>query len=182
MSLYAITRAGERPRLFAECASAEEAQRRCGDGEVAIPTTEAGDFVASADGRALIPYDFPLAIQKVARWNAVKVRRAAVAGGGVPTPFGTVDSDDGSLAKISGASLAAMMAQATAAPFSIDWTMADNAVARLDAAGMITMGQSVMAHVGAAYARARVLRDAVEAAADAEALAAIDIGTGWPPN
>ncbi|PXA90002.1 hypothetical protein DMC47_28125 [Nostoc sp. 3335mG] len=74
----------------------------------------------------------------------------------------------------------AMIAQGAGAPFSIDWTMQDNSSATHDAAAMIRLGVSIGQHVAACHAVALAKRAAIEAAADATALAAIDVAGGWP--
>lgn len=113
-------------------------------------------------------------------WEQVKARRDAAIDGGATTPSGVVDSDALSRSNISGAVLAAVIAQAAGAPFSMDWTLKDNSVVTLDAADMIAVGLAVMSHVNSAHAVARVLRATIEAATDVGTLLQIDITAGWP--
>lgn len=118
--------------------------------------------------------------RRAARWAEVKALRDVCESGGAATPLGTVDSDPVSIGRITGAVVMAQVALSAEAPFSIDWTMADNSVVAHDAAAMIAMGVAVGAHVDAVHARARTLRAALDEAASIAALDAIDITTGWP--
>lgn len=127
--------------------------------------------------------DPPLADLKLAKWGSVKAIRDALENGpnaAAPTPFGAVDCDDTSKIKINGLVVMAQIAIANSAPFSETFTLADNSTVQLSATQMIQMGLAVGQYVSQVHARARTLREAVEAAADAGELAAIDITTGWP--
>ncbi len=135
------------------------------------------------DGQAFVPILPPppsLAQLKVSVWDAVRVARDRAEWRGCSTPLGRADSDPDSQRKVAGAVQMAMIAQATAAPFSIDWTMQDNDSATHDAAAMILLGVAVGQHVAACHAVALAKRVAIEAAADAAALAVIDVEGGWP--
>lgn len=113
-------------------------------------------------------------------WEAVKAARDAHESGGAASPLGVVDSDPVSIGRITGAVVMAQVALGAGAPFTIDWTMADNSTETHDAAAMIAMGVAVGAHVDAVHAHARTLRGEIEAATTLEALAAIDFEGGWP--
>lgn len=115
-------------------------------------------------------------------WAKVKTRRDAVINGGAPSPAGRVDSDMLSRANITGAVLAALMAQQAGSAFSINWTLLDNSVVTLDAGQVIAMGEAVMAHVNAAHDRARGLRAMIDGAADIAGLLRVIPGMeeGWP--
>lgn len=71
-------------------------------------------------------------------------------------------------ARISGAALAALMAQVAGAPYSIDWTLSDNSVTTLSAAQMSAVGVALMEHVDSAFSIARGLRVLIDAASAAE--------------
>lgn len=113
-------------------------------------------------------------------WERAKAARDAAIDGGAPTPAGVVDSDALSRSNITGASIGAMLAQSSGAPFSVEWTLKNNSVVTLDAAQMIALGLAVLAHVNACHDHARALREQIEAAADVTALLQIDVSAGWP--
>jgi hypothetical protein len=117
-----------------------------------------------------------LAALKIARWSQVKVQRAAVEFGGFAWDGSAFDSDEMSQARIIGAVQMAVLAAAAEQPFAIDWTLQDNTVRTLSGADMIAVGLALGTHVATAHTIARALRDAIEAAATAEELEAIE----WP--
>jgi hypothetical protein len=122
-----------------------------------------------------------LDVLKAEAWERVKARRAESEYGGAETPLGRMDSDPASQGKINGLVTMAMLAQAGGQPFAQPFTMADNQVVEHDAAAMIAAGVAVGRHVAACHTAARTLREAIEAAATAGELAAIDIETAsWP--
>ena len=143
---------------------------------VALAAARYGYRLDVADGVPVVALDGA----KARLWETAKARREAAERGGCDTPLGRVDTDQESILRITGAVSAAQMAHAQSAPFAVDWTMADNSVVPHDAPAMIDMGIAAMAHVAAVHARGRALRDEIEAADMAGALAAIDIGAGWP--
>jgi hypothetical protein len=113
-------------------------------------------------------------------WEEVRAIRADKVDGGATTPFGRVDTDKLARTNISGAALSAVIAQGASAPYSVEWTLADNSSVVLNAAEMIGLGLAVMQHVDACYNRARALRNLINAAPDMAELLAIDITAGWP--
>lgn len=121
-----------------------------------------------------------LAGAKARLWEQAKALRDAAEFGGCQTPFGRADTSRDSVARINGAVAAAQLALAAARPFDLDWTMADNSVVALDAQAVIALGLAAMAHTVGCHERGRELRLAIAAAPDLAALAAIDIGAGWP--
>ena len=128
------------------------------------------------------PEPMPLEDQKLALWERVKaIRDARIETGPATVPgVGQFDTDATSRLNVNGAVTMALIAQAAGAPFSIGWKLYDNSIVELDAAQMIAAGLAVGQHVSACHARAQALGLAIEAAGDAEALVAIDIGAGWP--
>lgn len=125
----------------------------------------------------------PLDEAKAALWTRAKAIRESIAdapGALVATPFGTVQSDATSQRNINGMVTMALIAQGMGAPFSEAFTLADNSVVTLSAPQMIGLGVAVGQHVASAYARGRVIRDAIESAADHAALSAIDVEADWP--
>ncbi|HBK92542.1 MAG TPA: hypothetical protein DDZ68_12820 [Parvularcula sp.] len=110
----------------------------------------------------------------------VDARKAEIQSGGCMTPKGEVQTDPGSRDLIAGAVQMAMIAKSADAPYLQYWTMADDSDVAHDADEMIAMGLAVGEFVGAAHAHARSLKAAIEAAADAAAILAVDIDAGWP--
>lgn len=117
---------------------------------------------------------------RLRRWVEVKAIRDALENGAAPTPVGPVDCDDRSKTKILGIVQMAVLSLQFQEPFSEDFTLADNQVVSLDGAAAIGMGRATGLFVSRIHARARALRAEIDAAADAEAIAAIDIQSGWP--
>lgn len=138
---------------------------------------------AQADGpnqRALATSSLTVSGNRLAVWHSARDQRDIHIDGGAMTPAGLVDSDGESRSNISGAILAAILSKQANQPYEITWTMLDNSTVVLDADEMIGMGLAVLSHVNACHERARVLRVAIEAAADMAELLAIDVTTGWP--
>ena len=77
-------------------------------------------------------------------------------------------------------SSSALMASLGVLPEGFSWRMADNSFLSLDAAGMTVMATAAGAYVNALKRAAWALIDAIEAAADKAALAAVDLDAGWP--
>lgn len=109
-------------------------------------------------------------------WSRIKSIREAVEFGFFESNGHTFDGDSESRSRIQGAAQLAMLAQSTAQPFSIDWTLADNTQVTLTAAEMIGVGVSLGQHVNNAHSIARVLRAQIEAATTPEELETIQ----WP--
>lgn len=135
---------------------------------------EAGGFAR------IIPPAPSIADRRAVVWETVRAARDHAEWWGCSTPLGRADTDPASQRKVAGAVQLAMIAQASGSPFSIDWTMQDNRSVAHDAASMIRLGVAVGQHVAACHAVALAKRSAIEAAADAESLAAIDAAGGWP--
>lgn len=122
-----------------------------------------------------------LAIRKTNMWDRVKARRDRVVARSVTVgPLGTFDADAESRANITGAVTMALIAQGAGQPFSINWKLANNAIATLNAAQMIAVGVAVGQHVAATHANAQSLGIAIDAAATHQDLDAIDVAAGWP--
>jgi hypothetical protein len=121
-----------------------------------------------------------LAVAKIAARAAVMIRRDQAEWAGCAGPLGRVDTDPDSQRKVGGAVQMAMIAQAAGQPFAVDWTMQDNSTETHDATAMIGMGLAVGQHVAACHECCLALKAEIDAAADEDALAAIDINAGWP--
>lgn len=124
--------------------------------------------------------DIPLAAVQSAVWEQIKLHRDNVIDGGAPTPSGIVDSDELSRSNIAGAALAALIAQGSSQPFSVDWTLKNNSPVTLDASEMIAVGLAVMTFTTAAHDNARALRALKDAAPDVTTALQIDYTAGWP--
>ena len=106
-------------------------------------------------------------------WARIKSARAAAESAGFLCGGVRYDSDPASQQRISSAVTLAMVAEAAGQPFTITWTAADNNVISLDAAGMIAVGQACGQYIADIFARARTLREQIEAATTADQLDAI---------
>ena len=118
-----------------------------------------------------------LADAKAAAVAAVKRRRDLLETQGFMHMGRLFDSDERSVLRIT---QAALTAQVFGPAFSIDWTAADNSVVTLDQAAMLGMPAALAVRANALHQYAAGLKAQIAAAADATALAAIDIVTGWP--
>ena len=110
--------------------------------------------------------------EKATKWELMKLARSAALDAPMATPYGTFDCDAASRKNITDAVLMSQFAT----PFSIDYTLADNTTATLDAAAMANVGLLLAQKVQNAYAIGRTLRAAIEAAPTVEALEQIT----WP--
>jgi hypothetical protein len=108
---------------------------------------------------------------------AIKQRRDIAEWGGCNTPLGRVNTDPDSQRKISGAVSMAMVLGDT---FTVDWRMEDDSVETHDKDAMITMGVLVGQHVSLCQANKNVLDAAINGAASAADIEAIEIDAGWP--
>lgn len=97
---------------------------------------------------------------KAAKWIEIKQARDAAEYGGFDVPgVGRFDSDAVSVGKITGA---VTLAQLAPEAYTVDWTLADNSVVTLDAAGMAGVGIALGQHVAAVHATGRLLREQIE--------------------
>lgn len=92
-----------------------------------------------------------------AAWERIKAGRDAAEYGGFDWQGLRFDSDEVSQRRITGAVQLATMNPA----FSIDWTLADNSAAALDAEQMQAVGVALGLHVNAQHTRARELRSQI---------------------
>jgi hypothetical protein len=93
-----------------------------------------------------------------------------------------IDSDQASAIRISGAAAAAHAALATAQPFAVEWTCADNSLLPLDAAQTIGMLAALAVHANDVHQRARQMKGRIDElfeAGDRVALVALDPRV-WP--
>lgn len=92
--------------------------------------------------------------------------------GGVP-----VKLDEGTTARLAAAS--AGLARKPSGE-TVDWQLARDVFQALDLAALEAFGDAAFDHVQACFANARTLAEAINAAADLDALRVIDLDAGWP--
>ncbi|WP_159915906.1 DUF4376 domain-containing protein [Pantoea sp. 18069] len=115
-----------------------------------------------------------LELAKLRKWAEVKGERDRLESGGFDVPgWGCFDSDSESRNRISGAVMAAKIARDASQPYAINWTLADNSTAQLDADGIINVGFTLLAHVDGIHQRSRALFAEIHAAETTEAVDAI---------
>lgn len=123
----------------------------------------------------------PLAQAKAELWADAKAKRDSLIDAGCNVPgVGRFDTDAASRLNLAGAVLGAVMAARGNQPFSIDWKLADNTVVTLDGTQMQAVGMAVLARISAIHQRAQAVGNAINNAANAAALNAVDIDAGWP--
>jgi hypothetical protein len=86
------------------------------------------------------------------------------------------DGDIQAQRRLNLAVMAAQMALQTNAPWSIDWTLADNAVMTLSASDLVAVVEALGANIDAAHEDARAKRALIEAATTVADLDAISVG------
>lgn len=113
---------------------------------------------------------------RTAKLAALAERRWQAETGGTTVAGTPIKTDAQSTGKITAAYV-----QATANPsFTARWKVDTGIFVTLDAATIMAIGDAVTAHVQACFDREDTLTTAILAAEDISALAAIDIGAGWP--
>lgn len=114
-------------------------------------------------------------VRAVRWWEIKRQRDAAIDGGFMVAGVGTFDSNLNSRTLVTGAVTLAQMAVAQGQLYSVDWTLADNTVVTLDAAGIMGVGVALGTHIAAWHAAGRTARLAIEAAETADAAAAVQL-------
>ncbi len=117
-----------------------------------------------------------LATLQSARKSAAQEAFAARIALGMPWGDAAVQIDDASQGRISAAVLMAQYGL----PDGFTWRMADNSAVAMDATSLLAMARAAGAYVTALRMRYWQIVDAIAAAADAEAIAAVDVDAGWP--
>lgn len=131
------------------------------------------------EGGVIVADPTPLETLRLTMMSRVERLRDAAIHRGCQTAVGEVDTDDASIRNILGSVQTASLAQMAGQSFEIEWRMADNTLAHLQASAMIGVGVAVMGHVKACYARSWALKDDIAACETVEELEAIDLTTGW---
>ena len=111
---------------------------------------------------------------------AIAARRAEAEHSGFLHAAVRYDSDALSLARIAVIAERARTAQAASAPLVVTMVAADDSQSNMNAAALIALEVSAGDHFVACSDNARVLRRAVNAAADLAAVTAVDLEVGWP--
>jgi hypothetical protein len=117
-----------------------------------------------------------LAAAKAAKLAALADRRWRAETAGVTVGGLSIPSDAATQSKLTAAVVAAVLDN----NYAVNWKLADGTFQMLDHATLIAVAQAVRALVQSCFDREATLSAAISAAADAAALAAIDIEIGWP--
>ena len=119
-----------------------------------------------------------LAALRAIKWEAIKsereARRLVIA-----TDRGPFDADETAKTNLLG-TLASFTILGDAAPATVTWKLHDNSMVTLSRADFTDAALAVLAGVEAVYAHSFALEAMLAAAADAAAINAIDVSTGWP--
>ncbi len=155
------------------------------DGSECVPLV--GDHsaftVSLVDGVVTeVPIEVPIEVLRSQLWEKALAYRDSRMAAGCMTPAGPVDTDLTSQQKITSVGATALASKVMGGSFTVSWTMQDNSVVPLDADGMLAMGLAVTYYVSACQYAGTAIRDQIDTAHDAAALAAIDITAGYPAN
>jgi len=158
-----------------------DAVRRDADGALVPVDAETADSRVYrewvATGNAPTPLPTPtLAEAKAAKLAALADRRWRAEIAGVVVGGLSIPSDAATQSKLTAAVVACVLDN----NYAVNWKLADGTFQLLDHAMLIAVAQAVRAHVQSCFDREATLAATISAAADAAALAAIDIEAGWP--
>jgi hypothetical protein len=129
-----------------------------------------------AEGKLVVP----IGVLQARKWERVKRLRLEKENGTAPSELGPIQIDEASKAKIQGVLGMARLAEEVGMAFSEQFTLADNTVIELNSVKVRKLALAAARQVSKVYTHSRVLRQAIYAAQDAEALGAIDEEAGWP--
>lgn len=154
--------------------------RRDADGAI-IPddpaNRDSADFQAwRAAGNEPAAATPSLAEAKAAKLAALADRRWRAETAGVTVNGMSLPSDQATQSKLTAAVVASVLDN----NYAVNWKLADGSFTLLDHAALIAVAQGVRAHVQVCFDREAQLAALIRGAADAAALAAIDIEAGWP--
>lgn len=133
------------------------------------------DWLAAGNTPAPLPTPTLVAL-KAAKLAALADRRWRAETAGTIVNGMSLPTDEKTQAKLTAAVVASVLDNA----YSVNWKLSDGSFILLDHAALITAAQGVRAHVQGCFDREATLAGEIAAAADAAALAAIDIDAGWP--
>lgn len=147
------------------------------DGETFVAAEDPNNKVLAEDGQSLRDCTAAeiLANAKADRLAALAARRFAAETGGVTVAGMPVETGRATQAILTGARILAKENSA----YAVDWKTAAGFVT-LDAAAIIAAADAVAAHVQACFSNEKAIAAEIAAAADAAAVAAVDIDAGWP--
>lgn len=115
-----------------------------------------------------------LAKAKRLRWDEVKAEADAALEGGFEYNGMTFASDLRSQVLMQGATTLAQTRASQGQPFSETWTLADDSTVTLGANEMVAAAQAMGSHVSKVYEARRIARQQINAAADVDAVLAVD--------
>lgn len=146
-----------------------------------VRVAKADEYPGYPDWTVVTEEEWPtLAMLQDEAWSAVKAIRAAKETGTAQTPVGTVQIDEASKLKITGALSLCRLQEELQQPFSLNFTLADNSRVTLTNTTVRQLAGAVGEYVAQVYDRASALRDQIDAATTAAELNAIDLNAGWP--
>lgn len=119
----------------------------------------------------------PLAELKAVKLQAVRDRRWVAENAGVTVGQTLIRTDERTQQKITGA---LEFFRQNEALETIDWEAQPGDFVTLDQSTLAAIGVAIGTHVQTCFTRSKELSEAIAAAANAEALAAIDIDADWP--
>lgn len=155
--------------------------RRDVDGAI-IPAAESNrdyqEFLAwRAAGNTPTPLPTPtLTEAKATKLSALADRRWRAETAGVTVGGLSIPSDEKTQAKLTAAVVASVLDNS----YSVNWKLSDGSFILLDHSALIGAAQAARAHVQGCFDREAMLAGEITGAADAAALATIDIEAGWP--
>ena len=164
--VYSSTAVGFGAVVHTEKVAASSAILTSGDpfGDLEELLIAPGGFLAGGV-RAPNEYVASLDEMKDYKWQAMKLLRAQDESSGFDVPgVGRFDSNEYSQNKIIGSVVAAQLSVLNDVEFLIDWTLADDSIATLDAQGMIGVGLALLAHINQVHAKGRIVRSRIESA------------------
>lgn len=155
--------------------TAEELMAWCAyqNGSLVPIPAKPGEFYRLSDQ---LVWEFDLAAARGSKWAQIKRARDAAEQAGFVWDGSTFDCDSISQSRIQGGALMATTALLNSAPFSITWTLADNATRTLDAADMIAVGIAMGQHIDSIHQTGRRLRSQLDAATTPAEISAVE----WP--
>ena len=130
-------------------------------------------FAIGALDTPYAPEDDSLEAIKARKWAELKRDRNAQEFGPFNWGGKTFDGDEAAQRRISWAVLGAQQALASEAPFSVEWTLADNGVITLSAGEVISLATALGENTRLVHAWARELRELLAAATEVDQVEAI---------
>lgn len=131
-------------------------------------------------GGRLVDGPTSIAVEKSKRITQINAIRDQYQAAGAMTSLGhKVDTDMGSIIKLLGVFSMALWAKVGDAPFSVNYTMADNVDVTLDIDKALAVGFAAFDYLDKIHSHARKLKEEMATAGDIETMNAILL-TDWP--